>query len=116
LKEIAIVHTTPLRQALIVLALSAAGSVWFFSGAPQKQSDWQSVNQTRKNLSIAIYRYWANAIPYCEQYFQFTEYPFSSADMTHFSSGEKWKRLHFSAANRNPANQACRHQGRTISL
>lgn len=26
---------------------------------------------TKRNLSVAIYRFWSGAVPFCEQYFQF---------------------------------------------
>ncbi len=43
--------------------------------APRTNSPSIQPAQSSRNLTVAVYRFWSGAVPFCELYFQFTSRP-----------------------------------------
>ena len=99
-------------MVLVVIAVAAL----IFPLPPQKQAASQASSQAKKYLGMAIYRYWSDAVPYCEQYFQFTNGGPLLVKSKDSLSADKWQRLHLFATSRIQEKQACRHNGKPVSL
>lgn len=69
----------------------------------------------KDNLSVAIYRFWSGAVPFCEQYFQFAALS-NTSDRSHYSHA-LWIRIDYLGyLAQSSAHQSCRYRNHTVTM
>lgn len=70
---------------------------------------------TKHNLSVAIYRFWSGAVPFCDQYVQFAALN-NTPVRSQYSLGE-WIRVDYVGILAQPsAHQSCRYKEHSIGM
>jgi len=77
---------------------------------PQSQAAF-----AKDNLSVAIYRFWSGAVPYCEHYFQFAGLN-NEPVRSHYAHA-LWIRIDYvSYLAQSSAHQSCRYRNYTVTM